>query len=314
MLAAKPYPLPKLEGVPSTLRERSQPSGEPVFIPGAPPDSSSPSIQAENDIVSLSSESVLGYNYPAPFTRYENFDDYTVFPYSTVGVLYFTQNGTDYRCSAAAIGNNAVWTAGHCVHDGTGSDNGWSTDVVFAPAFKDGNTPFGTWSAIDVVSDSSWINFGNFRFDFGGVILGPNGSDQTVDEVVGSLGFAYNLNPVQHWFNFGYPSNAPFDGFTMQICAGSFARNDPFYSYPMPMAMGCDMTPGSSGGPWIINFSGTPGTTNYINGNNSYRYTGLDQEIYSPYFGEAAKDLLNYLSSDTRLRTNIHLPLVTQNQ
>jgi hypothetical protein len=135
-----------------------------------------------------------------------------------------------------------------------------------------------------------------------------------VDEIVGSLGFAYNLNPNQHWFNFGYPLEAPFDGKTMQICAASFARNDPFYAFPMPMAMGCDMTPGSSGGPWIIDFSGSPGNTNYVNGNNSYRYTGFGEEIYSPYFGAAAKDLLGYLSSNTRLRTNIHLPIINSNQ
>ncbi len=313
MLAAQPYPLPKIDGVPSTVRDQSQPTGEPAFIPSTPPENSSQATQNEEDIASLSSDSIQGYNYPAPFTRYENFDDYSVFPYSTVGVLFFTQNSTDYRCSAAAIGNNALWTAGHCVHDGSGSESGWSDNVVFAPAYKNGNTPFGTWTFYDVLTSDEWYTSSDFRYDFGGVILELNASDQTVDEVVGSLGFAYNLSPKQHWFNFGYPSNSPFDGKTMQICAGSFARNDPFYSFPMPMAMGCDMTPGSSGGPWIVEFSGIPGTTNYINGNNSYRYTGLDKEIYSPYFGEAAKELLESLSSDTRLRTNIHIPLISSN-
>lgn len=314
MLAAKPYPIPNKAAVPSRLSEQPQPTGDAIFIPSTPPDNTSPAFRTQNDNEILSSNSLLGYNYPAPYTRFENFDDYSVFPYSTVGVLFFSQNGTDYRCSAASIGNNAVWTAGHCVHEGLGSGSGWSTNVVFAPAYKDGNTPFGTWSAFDLVSDNAWISARDFRFDIGGVILEPNSSSQTLDEVVGSLGFAYNLNPNQHWFNIGYPSKAPFDGKTMQICAASFARNDPLYSSPIPMAMGCDMTPGSSGGPWIINFSGSPGNSNYINGNNSYRYTGLDEEIYSPYFGEAAKDLLASLSPDTRVRTNIHLPIITSNR
>ena len=314
MLAAKPYPLPNIDASLITLNEQPHPSGDPVFIPSIPPANTSPASQVENDFEILSGDSLLGYDYPAPFTRYENFDDYSVFPYSTVGVLFFSQNGTDYRCSAASIGNNALWTAGHCMHDGSGSVDGWSDNVVFAPAYKNGNAPFGTWTFYDLVTRVAWYSGGDFRFDIGGVILEPNASDQTVNQVVGSLGFAYNLNPNQHWFNIGYPSNAPFDGKTMQICAASFARNDPNFTAPIPMAMGCDMTPGSSGGPWIINFSGSPGNSNYINGNNSYRYTGLNEEIYSPYFSDAAEDLLAYLSSDTRLRTNIHLPIINSNQ
>jgi len=314
MLAAQPYPLPTNVAISTALSERPVPSGDPVFMPSISPDNFSPAFQVENDFDILSGDSLLGYDYPAPFTRYENFDDYTVFPYSTVGVLFFSQNGTDYRCSAASIGSNALWTAGHCVHNGLGSVDGWSDNVVFAPAYEDGNTPFGTWTFYDLVTRVAWFSGGDFRFDIGGVILEPNASDQTVNEVVGSLGFAYNLNPNQHWFNIGYPVKAPFDGKTMQICAASFARNAPSYTSPTPMAMGCDMTPGSSGGPWIINFSGSPGHTNYINGNNSYRYTGLEEEIYSPYFSDAAKDLLAYLSSDTRLRTNIHLPIIISNQ
>ncbi len=317
MLAAQPYPLPSNDVVPTSLSEPPVPSGDPVFIPSIPPDNTSPAFQAENGFDFSAGDSLLGYDYPAPFTRYENFDDYTVFPYSTVGVLFFSQNGKDYRCSAASIGSNALWTAGHCVHDGSGTVDGWSDNVVFAPAYKDGNTPFGTWTSNDdLVTRVAWFSGGDFRLDIGGVILEPNAFAKTVNEIVGSLGFAYNLNPNQHWFNIGYPMGAPFDGKTMQICAASFARNAPSYTSPIPMAMGCDMNDGSSGGPWIINFSGSPGNTNYLNGNNSYRYKKFEEEIYSPYFSDAAKDLLAYLSSDTRLLTklNIHLPIIYSNQ
>ncbi len=316
MLAAQPYPLPRNNAIPTSLSEPPVSSGDPVLIPSIPPDIASPAFQAENGFDILAGDSLLGYDYPAPFTRYENFDDYTVFPYSTVGVLFFSQDGKDYRCSAASIGSNALWTAGHCVHDGNGTVDGWSDNVVFAPAYKNGNTPFGTWTFYDLVTRVAWFSGKDFRFDIGGVILEPNASGKTINEIVGSLGFAYNLNPIQHWFNIGYPVKAPFDGKTMQICAASFARNAPSYTSPIPMAMGCDMTPGSSGGPWIINFSGSPGNTNYINGNNSYRYTGFEEEIYSPYFSDAAKDLLAYISPDTRLLTNInfHLPIIYSNQ
>ncbi|UCE00148.1 MAG: hypothetical protein JSV42_05360 [Chloroflexota bacterium] len=311
MMAAKPYPLPEFSAPLTVLSDDPLPSADPVYIPSAPPDSSSPAFPADDLVEGFSRTSLLGYDYPAPFTRFQNFDDYTVFPYSTVGVLFFRQNGGDYRCSAASIGSNAVWTAGHCLHDGSGNASGWSENVVFVPAYKNGNAPFGSWSFYDLVTRVAWFSGGDLRFDMGGVILEPNASNQTLEEVVGNLGFAYNLSPEQHWFNFGYPSAAPFDGFTMQICAGSFARNDPNFSFPAPMAMGCDMTGGASGGPWIINFSGTPGNSNYLNGNNSYRYKDDLLEIYSPYLGDVAKDLLDFISDSTPYRTiSIHLPIV----
>jgi hypothetical protein len=75
--------------------------------------------------------------------------------------------------------------------------------------------------------------------------------------------------------------------------------------------MGCDMTKGSSGGAWIINFSSSSGNANYVNGSNSFRYTGEGEEIYSPYFGDAAKDLLDFISTDTNLLTSINIPLIT---
>ncbi len=310
MQAAQSYPLPSFEFNPNIFNDPVKSSGDPVLIPSLPPKNSSPASRTDDDLQILSVSSAP-YTYPAPFSRFENFDDYKVFPYSTIGVLFFSQNGNDYRCSAASIGNNALWTAGHCVHDGSGSVNGWSDNVVFVPAYNNGFAPFGSWTFINLITSDEWFNSGDVQFDIGGVILDPNTFGQTVDEVVGSLGFAYNLKPEQHWFNLGYPVAAPFDGKTMHICAASFARHDPMYSYPTPIAMGCDMTGGSSGGPWIINLSGSAGNTNYINGNNSYRYNGFGEEMYSPYFGDIARKLLLSLSSETRLLTNYHLPIIT---
>jgi hypothetical protein len=57
------------------------------------------------------------------------------------------------------------------------------------------------------------------------------------------------------------------------------------------MGIGCDLTGGSSGGPWITKFSGASGSANYLNGHNSYRYTSHPQEMFSPYFGSQAQSL-----------------------
>ncbi len=60
---------------------------------------------------------------------------------------------------------------------------------------------------------------------------------------------------------------------------------------PKPVGIGCDMTGGCSGGPWVWQF----GTKNYLNGNNSYRNSSKTKEIFSPYFGKHAKSLWDTL-------------------
>ncbi len=256
----------------------------------------------------MSAASLLGYSYPPPYTRYKNFDSYQVFPYSTIGVLFFSQDDVDYRCSAASIGKDAVWTAGHCVHTGDGTDDGWSEDVIFVPAYKNGEAPFGVWTAYNVWTKGFWYSSEDLRYDMGAAVLNTNSSGKTISQVVGNLGFSYNLTSSSElWFNFGYPSDAPFDGNWQYICSGPFAYNDTNFGNPYPVGMGCDMTHGSSGGPWIKDFSGVAGTANFLNGNNSYRYTSHPEEMYSPYFGDAAKTLWNQLMGITE---RILLPIV----
>lgn len=71
----------------------------------------------------------------------------------------------------------------------------------------------------------------------------------------------------------------------------SYAYNGSVGCSPDPIGIGCDMTGGCSGGPWIWQF----GVGNYLNGDNSYRRSGKPQELYSPYFGKYAKSLWDVL-------------------
>ena len=294
MLAAQPYPLETITSEPEYSLQLNRPQGEPTFLAGSPPAADQQEVAVQPLSQSTSLAAASGYDYPAPFARYQNFDSYQVYPYTTVGVLFFKQYGADYRCSAASIGNSAIWTAGHCIHIGDNQAEGWSTNLVFAPAYKNGSTPYGVWSTSYLTTKGFWYEFGDLRFDMGGALLNE-WNNQTISEVVGSLGFAYNLANGLHWMNFGYPSAPPFDGSTQQICAASFAYADTSMPKPYPVAMGCDMTKGSSGGPWVLSFSGEVGQTNFLNGNNSYRYTFHPKEMFSPYFGDAAKTLYDEL-------------------
>ena len=307
MLAAQPYPLVTTEGELTLSTELTEPVGQPGLKPSSPPEGFDiPSI-AEESIEISSAAYMLGYSYPPPYTRFKNFDSYQVFPYSTIGVLFFSQYDVDFRCSAASIGKDAVWTAGHCIHTGDGTEGGWSEDVIFVPAYKNGEAPFGIWTAYNTWTKGSWYSSEDLRFDMGGAVLNTNSSGKMISQVVGNLGFSYNLSREQLWFNFGYPTYTPFDGRWQFICTGPFAYNDNSLNEPYPVGMGCDMTRGSSGGPWIKDFSGVAGSANFLNGNNSYRYTSRPEEMFSPYFGDAAKTLWDQMMGITE---RILLPIV----
>jgi len=271
-----------------------KPTGKPGFVPGGLPEwmpaSEALEVGVENTQQALEGASPTGYSYPPPFTRFEIEvidKKYKLYPFVTIGKLFFTQAGSDYVCSAASIGGYAIWTAGHCVYK-----SGWSYNIAFVPSYKDGKGK--AWNGSHSWTFTQWMSYGNHNYDMGGVILYPQGK-KMVSQKVGYLGFAWNGDPEQHWWLVGYPQDYPFNGQRMFTCNASLSRID-YNANPGPdtIGAGCDMTGGASGGPWIYRF----GTGNYLNGNNSYKYVGYDQEIFSPYFGDDAHSLYTQLLSD----------------
>jgi V8-like Glu-specific endopeptidase len=282
-LAAEPYPIPEVteEMVNEFLQQTEQAaskggSSSPGGQPGTPPDSQ------EN-------APVAGHSYPPPFNQHEVLTPYTTYPYITIGKLFFKQNGNSYVASASSIGNNAIWTAGHCVHVGNNQPTGWSTNMVFVPGYKDGAAPRGQFSARQLACRTNWYQHGNpggLFEDMGVAILNPlNG--KTLSQVVGWLGFAWNFPRNQVWTSLGYPAAPPFNGNRMFQDTAAYANDGSVPGSPAPIGIGCSMTGGCSGGPWVMGF----GSNNYVNGHNSYRPNNQPLEIYSPYFGDNAHSL-----------------------
>jgi len=300
MLAAKPYPLADPGKERSVTTSPEAPDGAPGAIPSSLPMDAPAQPVVETGMDVFSSPSPLGYSYPGPFTRYGNFSSYTRYPYVTVGKLFFTRYGLNYVCSASSIGNYAIWTAGHCLHEGNADvPGGWSYNVVFIPAYKNGTAPKGQWLAENLWSISGWIYNHDPRYDMGGAILFTNASGLRISQVVGNLGFAWNQSVNLHWFQLGYPQAAPFNGLLMYINASSYAYSDANWGSPYPTGVGSDLTGGSSGGPWIYVFNGNAGPRNYLNGHNDYRYSGYPNEMFSPYFDTVAYNLRTSLVTDT---------------
>jgi hypothetical protein len=171
-LSAEPYPIPKItDKMVSEFIEKMTSSSAKGgnSVPGGLP--SSTDMEDEEK-----TEKLTGYPYPPPFNQHEVLASYTTYPYCTIGKIFFKQGGGSYVASAASIGNNGIWTAGHCVHSGNGQPSGWSTNLVFVPAYRDGNAPLGQFTMRQLYCRNNWYLHGNpggLFEDMGAAILNP---------------------------------------------------------------------------------------------------------------------------------------------
>lgn len=194
---------------------------------------------------------------------------------ATTGKVFFTLGGVNYVCSGAATSSSnldVVTTAGHCVNEGPGA---FATNWAFVPAYANGSRPYGTWTARTLVTTSAWANQGDINYDGGFAVMNTlSGSHLT--EVVGGQGIGFNLARGLSYSAHGYPAAPPFTGETLQSCSGT--ASDDIYGGTQSQGIACNMTGGSSGGPWL-----TGGTT--INSINSFGYTSVPNVMFGPYFG-----------------------------
>jgi V8-like Glu-specific endopeptidase len=276
MLSAIPYPVKASSkpGVPAPSA-----SGPEVKMAGGAPKADKDSKKTGNPLAGgdASAQYASGILDPAYYTTY---------PFSTIGKVFFTSRGVNYVCSASVMGNNAVWTAGHCVYDPAA---GWHSNWVFVPAYADGRAPYGQWSARELWALNGWINGGNLAYDIGSAVLNQNG--RSIASTTGWLGWYANGPRGLYITAFGYPAAYPFNGQRQAWCQ-DYTRVDNSFN-PATNGMGCNMTGGSSGGPWIYQYVYNSTNGNYVNGVNSYKYNNDPNSIYSPYFGDGAINLYN---------------------
>jgi V8-like Glu-specific endopeptidase len=164
---------------------------------------------------------------------------------------------------------------------------------VFVPGYYNGQAPFGQFTYNHLRVMNGWYTSKDFRYDVGGAILNKNilagqVTALKVSQRVGNLGTIWNIPMNQHFHAMGYPSAAPFNGLTLQIVTAAFGATDGTLNF----GIGNDLTPGSSGGPWIYKFR----SLNRVNGLNSYKYTTVQPlAMYTPYFNTAVGSLINCL-------------------
>lgn len=196
----------------------------------------------------------------------------TSYPYRAVGKLTFDQG----FCSASVILRGIIVTAAHCIQS-FGGGNSLFTNFMFTPGHYGaaGATnreiqPYGMWRRAGLVRPASWkngtdIGCGAARDnDLAVMALRTNKKGEFIGDVVGWMGYGWNnysfvTSPktgnlhTAAVSSLGYPALMD-GGAIMQRVDG------PTYTTTVCSAgqiwQGSNFTGGSSGGPWVVNFSG----------------------------------------------------------
>ncbi|MEU9862802.1 peptidase [Streptomyces sp. NPDC047971] len=203
----------------------------------------------------------------------------------TSGRVFFTFQGRTASCSGNAVtsqNQSTVITAGHCVK----YQGSWHTNWVFVPAYDNGNAPYGQWAATKTLTTPQWEASEDINYDVGAAVVAPlNG--QKLTSVTGAQGIQFNGGYNKPMYAFGFPAASPYDGSKLIHCAGNSSKD---FLFSQDHSLGCNMTGGSSGGPWFSGFSETTGTGLQVSV-NSFGYTFLPNRMFGPYFGNDAKAL-----------------------
>jgi V8-like Glu-specific endopeptidase len=205
----------------------------------------------------------------------------------TTGRVFLTLGGVDFVCSASSVrsGNrDLVVTAGHCVKDGTGA---WAENWTFVPGYDQGSQPYGRFTARRMFVAGPWSRSADDSHDLAMVALNTRNGRHLAD-VVGAQEIAFGTARGRHAYGFGFPVDPPYDGEHMIYCAGP-VREDP-YGQTRDQGLRCNMTAGSSGGPWFNDFDPVTGRGT-ITSVSSFKYSDDHGTMYGPYFGDTAKEL-----------------------
>lgn len=201
----------------------------------------------------------------------------------TSGRVFFTMGDRTASCSGDSItsaNGSTVITAGHCVK----YQGAWHTNWVFVPAYDNGNAPYGQWPATKTLATDQWAASEDMNMDVGLAVVAPlNG--RKLSEVVGAQGILFNGGYTKKMYSFGFPAAAPYDGTRLVYCSGTTGKD---FLLTKDHSLGCNMTGGSSGGPWLQDFDEATGLGTQVSV-NSFGYNFLPNRMFGPYFGNEAK-------------------------
>jgi hypothetical protein len=198
------------------------------------------------------------------------------YPYRTVGKLTFQTPGGSAFCSASLIRKSVMVTAAHCFQN-FGSGNSSFTRFRFRPGHYGAGAatsaqikPYGVWTLLAFARAATWatgtdVGSGSARDNDLAVFIVKKGSDgKFVGNIVGYMSYGWNNYSfvtssktgnlhMAAVSTLGYPALMDL-GRIMQRTDGPTYRTK--VGGAKQLMQGSNFTGGSSGGPWVVNFSG----------------------------------------------------------
>ncbi|MCH7584195.1 MAG: hypothetical protein IH941_03435 [Acidobacteria bacterium] len=186
---------------------------------------------------------------------------------TAAGRILFRMSGVDYVCSGTAVtdstsGRSIILTAAHCVYDDIAKV--FASNAIFIPSQDDGggdrtdfdclNDPFGCWSVDHGVVDVNWTTRvfpNNIAWDYSYYVVSDSGAhsgssaNEALDVAVGTLAADFTMpatGATTTAFGYSYSNDPDF-----MYCQEPMGTNGPA-NYWLDS---CDLSGGSSGGPWL---------------------------------------------------------------
>lgn len=210
------------------------------------------------------------------------------------GKVYFEMGGGAWICSGSVVndegrpGYSLVLTAGHCAVDET--TGAFATSWMFipdfdgAPSYTCSATVYGCWTSAGLFVHYGFAHAGAFNtqattHDWAFAVVGPGGKSNTQLDALGSFSIGFPAAATGASVDaFGYPASGKYHGSDLTYCAGKTFLD--VLNANQTWGLACDMTGGSSGGPWLSSFVAGSGTLTSL---NSYGYGGI-RNMYGPIF------------------------------
>jgi V8-like Glu-specific endopeptidase len=203
----------------------------------------------------------------------------------TVGRMFMVNAaGADTWCTATAVksaNRSVVMTAGHCVRRPASPVN-TNMSMVFVPAYSKGKQPFGVFAVRSALTPRAFAEEG--MNDVAAMVVDADKSGRKLTDVVGGTPIAFNRAVGGKISSFGYPATRPQLGEELLRCVGTAKKEDGQQMIP------CDMTGGSSGGPWLADFKETTGQGTLVSVNSSLD-SFTPTKIYGEILGATAKTM-----------------------
>ena len=222
------------------------------------------------------------------------------------GKVFFHMGGGDWQCSGSVVSDSGrlnysmVLTAGHCgIDESTGE---FASNWMFMPNWDAQPATFttacsgsyyGCWTSAGIFVHWGFAHAGAFNdqavtHDWAFVVVGSGGKSNTQLDALGSypIQFLGTVGSGDRLQAFGYPAAGKYHGNDLTWCAGKvFVDVSSSNGTPnnATWGMGCDMTGGSSGGPWFEGLNEQNGTAGTLSSLNSYGYSGI-RNMYGPKF------------------------------